>query len=504
MEHRLADIASMIFSAHLLMLKDSLFSGTMLALIEGGRSAREAILTVVNQYVELFASSSNPRLREKVQDVKDLGYRLIRNLEPNAEEVPDYTGHIVITSELLPSDMLKLSIQNAEGIVVVSGGETTHVAILARALELPMVILNDPTLLEISPTRRMLIDGDEGNIHLDPDNAILERYAQLDNTQREAATFAAHMPDTTTTSDGVRIRLLANINMLSELKVAHLLKAEGVGLYRSEFPFIVRSSFPSEEEQYRVYRRLVEDMAGKDVTFRTLDVGGDKALSYAPSRAEANPVLGLRAIRFSLRYRDIFEQQLRAMLRAGVDTTLRIMFPLISSVDDLQDARAVVQECARQLGAEQIPHNPNPLLGAMVELPAAVEIAEELAREANFLSIGGNDLVQYILAVDRGNAQLADLYRSHHPAVLRALRRIATAAQANRCPLSFCGEMASDIKMLPFLIGIGIDTLSVDPHSIPRIHQTVRTLDSRRCKEQADHLLSLSRIRDVEAAMGQT
>jgi phosphotransferase system enzyme I (PtsP) len=501
MQERLADVASMIFSAHLLIVKDPKFSGAMLTLIEEGRSPPEAIGQVINRYIALFSASANPRLREKVQDLKDLGRRLLQNLDADLEAIVDYDGHIVIAGELLPSDVLKLSAQQAEGIIQIGGAITSHIAILARSLNLPMVMVDDARLFDLDPEQQVLVDGDQGNVYIDPAADIIERFAEVNDNLTRAEELAAGMKEETWTADGVRVRVLANINMLSELKTARKLKAEGVGLYRSEFPFIVRSNFPSEEEQYRVYRLILDEMEGRDVLFRTLDVGGDKMLSYFPGVAESNPFLGLRAIRFSFRYKDIFVQQLRALLRAGAEANLHIMFPMISSVDDFLQARDVVEECREQLRAEGMTFHDAPRLGAMVELPAAVEVADELAREADFLSIGGNDLVQYILAVDRTNQHISDLYLSHHPAVLRALKRVADACTARKTPLSFCGEMAADPKMLPFLLGIGISKFSVESRLIPSVHQALSRLDAAACARKAAAILKLGRITEVEAAL---
>jgi phosphotransferase system enzyme I (PtsP) len=501
MEERHADVASMIFSAHLLIVKDEKFSGAMLALMNNGTPVVEAITTVVNQYIHRFSSSPNPRLREKVQDVKDIGRRLVKNLQPGEETTGDYRGRIIIAGELMPSDILKIFAQKAEGLVLVSGGVTSHVAILARSLQLPMIIAEDRSLFSLRPDALIALDGEQGNLYANPTPDVLRTFQALADNRRAIELEEQSVGDRTETKDGVRVRVLCNINMLSEISAALRLKAEGVGLYRSEFPFIVRNDFPSEEEQFRVYRKLIEGMAGRPVIFRTLDIGGDKMLSYFPRVNESNPFLGLRAIRFSLRHRDIFSRQLRAMLRAGHDTDLQIMFPLVSSVEDLLDARAIVNACIDELSAEGIPHNGRPKLGAMIELPSAVEIADELAQEADFLSIGGNDLVQYMLAVDRTNENISDLYVAYHPAVLRALHRVSHAAQKHGKSVSFCGEMAADPKMIPFLIGIGIRTLSVEARQIPRVHQTIRGLSAAEAARHAHRLLGLGRVRDVAKAL---
>lgn len=502
LEERLADVASMIFSAHLLIVKDAKFSGAMRALIEQGRPVDAAIQSVANEYIQLFEKSANPRLREKVQDVRDIGRRLLQNLMDAAESTGDYAGRVVVAGELMPSDILKLAAQRAEGLVMVGGGSTSHVAILAKSLQLPMVIAENRALFNLAPQTKIALDGDQGNLYIDPSPDVLRSFRDLEENRRALERAGEAAPDRTVTADGVPVELFCNINMLGELEVARRLKAAGIGLYRSEFPFIVRNDFPSEEEQFRVYSRLLDSMPGKPVVIRTLDIGGDKILSYFPSVSEANPFLGLRAIRFSLRNRDIFAQQLRALLRAGAGRELNIMFPLISSVEDFTDARAVVNECIEQLASDGIPHQAAPRLGAMIELPSAVEISDELAQEADFLSIGGNDLVQYMLAVDRTNEHISDLYVTHHPAVLRALHRVAQAALRHGKPISFCGEMAADPKLIPFLVGIGIHRLSVEPRQIPKLQQALASMDAKDAASRAARILAMGRVRDVARELG--
>ena len=503
MEERLADVASLIFSAHLLMVKDTKFAGAMLDLIDRGVPPAEAITRIVDQYSQLFARSQNPRLREKVQDVKDLGRRLLRNLGGSArEEEVDYHGRIIVAGELLPSEILRLAAQKAEGLVLIGGGMHSHIAILARSLQLPLVILEERGLLKLDEHNQLLIDGDQGTLYVDPGDEVLDGYRGLQQATLEAERIGEKLSEPARTLDGERLDVLANINMLSEVKLALRFKSSGVGLYRSEFPFIVRNDFPSEEEQYRIYRKLIEDMEGRPVCLRTLDVGGDKMLSYFPNVNESNPFLGLRALRFSFRHRDIFVHQLRAMLRAGDGRDLQIMFPMVSSVDDFLEARAIVDDCRAKLAAEGLAHQQKPRLGAMIELPSAVEVVDELAHEADFLSIGGNDLVQYMLAVDRTNEHISDMYLSYHPAVLRALDRIVSAARRHGKPVSFCGEMATDPKLMPFLIGIGLRRISVDARQMPRVHQTLSGLSTAECRALAERILRMGRIRDIAEALG--
>lgn len=501
LEERLADVASMIFSAHLLIVKDEKFAGAIRQLISAGTPVPEAIVQTVHHYVRLFSESANPRLREKVQDLRDIGRRLLRNLSPEGREQANYAGRIVLAADLLPSDIVKLSAQKAEGLVLVGGGVTAHIAILARSLQLPMVMIDDHSLLRVPDGTPLAIDGQQGFIYVSPSADAVKALRELDENRRALERFEEADARPAATTDGVPVRVMSNINMLSELEAARRLGAEGIGLYRSEFPFIVRSDFPSEEEQFRVYRRLVEGMPGLPIVFRTLDIGGDKMLSYFPSVNESNPFLGLRAIRFTLRHRDIFKRQLRALLRAGHGAELRILFPLVSSVEDFTDAREIVRECAAELAREDVPHNGEPLLGAMIELPSAVEVAEELAAEADFLSIGGNDLVQYMLAVDRTNEHISHLYVAYHPAVLRALKRVADAANRAGKPVSFCGEMAADPKMIPVLIGLGIRVLSVEPRQIPRVRHIIRSLKASEAEERARRILRIGRVREVATAL---
>jgi phosphotransferase system enzyme I (PtsP) len=495
MEEKLGDVASLIFNAHLLILKDDGFSGEMERLIDQGTPADRAVTSVVNDYIGLFSKSSNPRLKEKVLDVKDLGHRLLRNLQQHGEDQGDYAGQILVARELLPSDVLKFAAQNVEGIVIVQGGVTAHISILARSLRVPMVFVENESILDLDDGTRILIDANQGTLFLDPSDSVLKQYQSLVNRQEEEK---RSVTEETFTRDGTKIKLLANVNLLSDIEFANENKAEGIGLYRSEFPFIIRNEFPSEEAQRLIYEKIYTAIGDdREITLRTLDVGGDKKLPYHKHDEEANPFLGLRAIRFSLQNLPIFKQQIRAMLRAGAKKELRIMFPFISSVDDFEEAKAIVMQCIEELEQEGVAHNSAPKVGLMVELPAAIEIIDELAAVADFFSIGTNDLIQYLLAVDRTNESVSNMYVSHHPAVLRAVYRIVNSAINNEVDVSVCGDMALNEDMLKFLIGIGMRKVSIDPQQIPRVQAFITNLHTEEARQHARKLLRFGTLREV-------
>jgi phosphotransferase system enzyme I (PtsP) len=364
-----------------------------------------------------------------------------------------------------------------------------------------MVALSREDADDIADGEELLMDAVQGIVYLRPDAEVLTNYRELEGAHN-ALHNAAEVKEQTFTQCGERMEIHANINLLSDLEPAREFKAEGVGLYRSEFPFIVRNDFPDEEEQFVIYKKLVEQMEGRSVTFRTLDIGGDKMLSYYSNVNEANPFLGMRAIRFSLQNRDIFAQQLRAFLRAGAGCNTRIMFPFISSVDDFLQAREITRECMDELEADGLPFCRQTPLGVMVELPAAVEVVEELAQEADFLSIGSNDLIQYMLAVDRTNEQVSQLYLSHHPAILRVINRIVSAARKYGKDVSICGDLATDPRMLPFLVGIGLRKFSIDIVNTPAMQRLLESLLLTEAQEIAQTMLGFGRISEVEAFLG--
>lgn len=497
---KLPEVASLIFEAHMMMLKDRAFIGAMREHIDNGASAVRAVAEVATKYITAFESSLHDFIREKARDVEDLTLRLLQNLTGGDErgEV-EWRGGILIARKLLPSDILKITLAEVAGIILVGGGLTSHISILVRSLAVPMVIADDPRLITVVDGDTVLLDADTGNAYINPGRDIITRFEDRERLRDKAVAHRQTMPGQTHMRDGARVTLLANINLLSELDMALDLKAEGIGLYRTEFPFLIRQTLPSEEEQLSVYKRLLSRMGPREVTIRTLDTGGDKMMAYFSADPEPNPALGLRSTRLTLRYRDVFEQQIRAILRAGATQEHpRIMFPMIGSLDEFRMAKGIVEECLEALQAESGEAVARPKIGMMVELPSVVDLADDFAREADFFSIGTNDFVQYMLAVDRNNARVFEYYCPHHPSVLRGLKRITEAALRRKIECSVCGEMAHDARYIPFFLGIGIRRLSVDPNFLPEVQQCVSGWSEEETSAYAASLLRQNCIQDVE------
>lgn len=496
MEQQLFDVSSLIFSSHLLMLQDFSFSGEMIEKIKGGETPVDAVVEVVNSFIHLLSKSEHPNTAEKILDVKDVGHRILRNMLKESNTEGDYTGQIVIADELLPSELFKLTTQHVEGFIFNNAGITAHIAVLSRSLKVPVVILEDKYLHSLQEGDFLILDGFQGNIFVNPDSSIIDQYREVMLSHKELENKEKILPNSISTADGENISLMANVNILSDVKTASTLNAQGVGLYRSEFPFIIRNNFPSEEEQYRVYSRLLDEMQDKEVILRTLDIGADKMVGMEGESLDSNP-LGLRAIRFSLKNLAIFKTQLRAMLRAGKGGKAGIMFPLVSSLDEFREAKGVVEECMKDLKEEKIPFNRDIKIGMMVELPSAVELCKELSKEADFISIGTNDLIQYLLGVDRTNVQVADFYISYHPAVFRTLRRIVHSAQCRNCDISVCGDTASDPVMLTFFLGIGMRKFSVEPRMLVKVWERIKQTKIPEAEKFAEKLLKLSTIKKI-------
>ncbi len=500
-EEKLSDVASLIFTAQILMLKDQSFLEAIVKVIGQGVNPPDALRQIVAQYAAMFDKLPNQYLRDKKHDVLDIGNRLLENLVGVPDDEHDFHGKIVISRQLYPSDILKFSSLNVSGIILLSGGVASHLNILAISLGLPVVFCEEPRLLKISSGTKIILDADLGNIYVDPTADIVESFKNKEKDRQMAIKLKADIKDTTLTIDGTRVKLMANINLLGDLVAAREYKAEGVGLYRTEFPFIVRSDFPSEEEQYLIYEKLVKAMPGKEITFRTLDIGGDKVLSYYDNGTEENPFLGMRSIRFSLKHKDVFAQQIRAILRAGVGANIRLMFPMVSSLDEFLEAKDFVIQCKDELKKQGIATIEQIPIGMMVELASVIEIIDELAMAADFFSIGTNDFIQYMLAVDRTNEKVADFFLPHHPGVLRSLFRVAQAALRHKKDISVCGLMSHQQKFVPYLLGIGIRKFSVDARYLYKIQQAIESTDIKTAESEAKNLLSQKLVSDIEALL---
>jgi phosphoenolpyruvate-protein phosphotransferase len=489
-----SEIVALIFTAQIYMLKDYSFIQKMKTLIAGGEMASRAVIQVIEEYAKRFASMKEERFAEKAQDVRDLGYRLISNMMPGMKEGFSYKGKIVLSRHIYPSDLFRLAVEKVSGLVLKGAGVTAHISILARSLDLPVLICDDDSFLSIPEGTDLLLDAGEGRLYVNPDEKDLSVHT---DRLRERLRLKNYYTVHGASSDGIPVKVLANVNILRDAREAVRQGAEGIGLYRSEFPFILKNDFLSEEQQYRIYRSIVKSQTGKPVTLRTADIGGDKLLQ-GRSETESNPFLGMRGIRFSLANRGMFRDQLKAMLRAGKDADLGILFPMVSDVEEILQAKEEIALVVDQLYRRGESFNEHPRIGAMVELPSAAVSAAELASETDFLSIGTNDLIMYLLAVDRTNENLNHLYISHHPAVLSVLNSIARQIGDHLTHLSVCGDAASDPLMVPFLSGIGIRNLSVSPSRVEPVKQILNRYSIGEMEEISRQMLSIRRRKDMD------
>ncbi len=501
---RLPEAAQLLFDAQILVLKDETFAGRIQKAVADGDDPAHALASVALEFIEFFRGSGLDYLAEKTGDVEDVAARLLHNLyhDGDAASPGAAAGTILFTAEFLPSDIFRVTHGGVRGIVLVGGASTAHVTLLVKSLGIPAILTENASLLRIADGLPVILDGPTGNILVNPERRVLRRFKdECDKAVGLRELRLSARPETRT-RDGTRVHLLANINLLSEADAAVEAKAEGIGLYRTEFPFLLHPSLPNEADQLAVYGNLLDRMPDRPVTFRTLDAGGDKILSYFNSVREENPALGLRSTRFTLRYPYIFDQQLRAILRAAQirrRDDIHIMFPMIGSLEEFDAARARVEHCIRTLGQRYATDDPppRPLIGTMVELPAVVHLAGSLARRAAFFSIGTNDFIQYMLAVDRTNAQVNRYYIPHHPAVLHGLARVVAAAIAAGIPVSVCGEMGQDPRFIPFFLGIGVRHFSLDPNRIPAVQEAIAGINLEEAGRLASDVLSTDSLDDI-------
>ena len=481
-----------LFDAYVMMLgSDSLVQRTIERIREGNW-APGALRETVREYARMFEEMDDPYLRERATDLRDIGRRVLTYLQSHEETERVLPERVVLVGEdVTATQLAEIPPEKLAGVVSAKGSGSSHVAILARAMGVPAVMgLSDLPVGRLDG-REVIVDGYMGRVYVQPNQAVLREFQRLAEEERELSEGLNRQAcDPAITQDGVHVPIYVNSGLISDVSPAMDACAEGIGLYRTELPFMLRERFPGEEEQYGIYRSVLESFAPRPVTLRTLDVGGDKALPYFPVQ-EDNPFLGWRGIRITLDHPEIFLTQLRAMLRASQGlNNLQVLFPMISSMSELKEAQSLLERARLELLDEGVMVE-MPKIGVMVEVPSAVYLAEALARRVDFLSIGTNDLVQYLLAVDRNNARVADLYHGMHPAVLRAIAQVIDGAHRIGKPVSVCGEMASDPESVLLLLGMGVDSLSVSAAGMPRVKWVVRSFTQEYARRLLDQALQM-------------
>jgi phosphotransferase system enzyme I (PtsI) len=487
-----------IFDAHLLVVEDRTLIDEVLRTLEREKFNVEFIFAeVANRYAKTLSEIDDPYLRERAFDIHDVTRRVIRNLlgrstkTLGAIDVPQ----IVVAHNITPSDTAMLNRQMVLGFATDVGSRTSHTAIMARSLNIPAVVGLKDISLRLQPGDQVLLDGNSGVVIVNPSDQTLWEYGEIEVKLEHVQEVLTGLRDTkSTTADGCHIILSANIELPEDVPLVIEAGAEGIGLYRTEFFYMNKNELPSEEEQFETYRSVAEAIMPESVIIRTLDLGGDKFLSHSHLPTEINPFLGCRAIRFCLDRPDIFKAQLRAILRAAATGNVRMMFPMISGLSELRQAKEILEACKVELRDEGKPFKEDIELGIMIEVPSAVLVADALAREVKFFSIGTNDLIQYTIAVDRVNERIAHLYEPTHPAILRLIEMTVTAAHANSIWVGVCGEMAGEITLTPLLLALGVDELSASAGLVPRVKKAVQTLDTKECNRL------LEDVRDLDSA----
>ncbi|HAT4320642.1 TPA: phosphoenolpyruvate--protein phosphotransferase [Clostridium perfringens] len=459
-----------VFEAHLMLLDDVEFTGQMEMTIENDQlNAMKAVQNVTDTFVMIFDSMDDPYMRERAADIKDVSKRIIANLAGKGGNGMENVGAntVVVAHDLTPSDTAQLDRSKVVGFLTNIGGRTSHSAIMARTLEIPAVVGLGDITTSVKNGDTVIVDGIEGVAIINPDEATINEYkARLEKFKAEQEELKKLIDVKTTTKSGRRIEVCGNIGKPEDIDQVLANGGDGVGLFRTEFLYMDRDEAPTEDEQFEAYKYVLEKADGKQVVIRTLDIGGDKTLPYLPLPEEMNPFLGYRAIRLCLDRKDIFRVQIRALLRASVYGNLAVMFPMISGLEEFQQAKVFVEECKAELKAEGIAYSDSIQWGIMVEIPAAAVYADELAKHVDFFSIGTNDLIQYTLAADRMSEKVSYLYNPMHPAVLRLIKMTIDGAHKHGKWVGMCGEMAGDERAIPTLVEYGLDEFSMSATSI--------------------------------------
>ncbi len=491
-----------IFDVYRLILEDpAIIQQIENKIRKEGCVAEYAIRAVFERYLQSISRIDDNYLRERTTDVKDAAQRLLENLSgASGQQIQIPKDAVLVAEDLSPADLSMLEGDHFKGIVLSTGGVTSHASILAKSFEIPTVVAIDGLMESVRPGDLLIVDGNAGGVYVNPSHEVIREYDRLDQDYLKLNRELDELKDLPAeTTDGHRVSLYANIGLLSDVAFAHFHGAQGVGLYRTEIPFLAHRDFPSEEEQYALYKRVVEGMSGKPVTIRTLDIGADKYPSYMRGVAvEPNPFLGWRSVRISLEVEEIFKTQLRAILRAGDLGRVRLLVPMVSSLEEILKIKELVAEAKDELERDGSPFDRRMELGVMVEVPSAVQLADRFLREVEFLSIGTNDLIQYILAVDRSNRRVANLYEPLHPAVLAALMSTIEAGKRGGKRVGMCGEMAGDPLCALLLLGMGLEEFSMGSLYIPVIKKAIRSISYQAAKAAAEIVLQMDTVGEIK------
>ena len=500
-----------IFDAHITLLEDEDLLQEVNDIITDEKvSADYALSKGIEVYKQILSDVQDEYLRERAGDLSDIADRWIRNiLGEKIVELSDIPANsIIVARDLTPSDTANLNLENTLGFITEIGGRTSHTSIMARSLEIPAVVGIGSIIKEIksisdkSNDLNIILNGNNGGVIIEPSQKSIEECEKLkEEFDKNRALLKEYAHKDAISKDGTKIRVYANIGSPADLGGALKNGADGIGLYRTEFLFMENTDFPTEEEQFKAYKEVVEAMSGHTVTIRTMDIGGDKHLPYLDMPAEENPALGWRALRICLDKPSIIKTQFRALLRASAFGKVKIMLPMIVSIEELRKAKAIFNDCKLELVKENIAFNESLELGIMIETPSVVFRAESFARESDFFSIGTNDLTQYTLASDRGNEKIASICDPYNPSVLIAIKMAIDGAHSNGIIISMCGELAGDLLAVPLLFGLGLDVFSMSAISIPEVKKMIISLDKAECSMLAKRILSLSTSEDVKAEL---
>ena len=495
-----------ILEGHLMLLADPVLTGEIeIAIQEEEVCCEYAVETVCTRYEAVFASMDDELMRQRAADMKDIRIRIqqvLRGISPvDMGSLP--AGSIIVAKDLTPSMTAGINPAHVAGIVTELGGRTSHSAILARALEIPAVVAVPGIVDLVQDGTDMVVDGNEGAVLVNPPDAEKARYEEKrQRLLRQKKELESYIGRPAVTKDGVRVRLAANIGKPEDVEKVLLYDGEGVGLFRTEFLFMDRASMPGEEEQFQAYKKVASALKGKPVIIRTLDIGGDKEIPYMGIEKDENPFLGYRAIRLCLdRKEDIYRPQLRGLLRASAFGNIKIMLPMVTCMDEIQEAKALIEEVKKELDRENIPYNREIQVGIMVETAAASLMADVFAREVDFFSIGTNDLTQYTMAVDRGNDRVSYLYSPFNPAVLRSIRHIISCAREAGIKVGMCGEAASDPMMIPLLLAFGLNEFSMSPSAILGARRMITRSSVKELLAVADRVMGFTTAKEAEGYM---